>query len=135
MLVAINPARQFKQARDTQRTSNVSAILDAIGQNIADNKGIFTCSSGAIPATSTVMAKSGFNIRPCLVPDYMTELPYDPGTSAGVTGSNDCDATCSGTTTYNTKYNVVQDSVTGRITVNAPFGELVTSSTPISITR
>src|SRR3989344_8197864 len=40
VIIAINPARQFKQARDTQRTSNVNAILNAVGQFIADNKGV-----------------------------------------------------------------------------------------------
>ena len=47
VIVAINPARQFQQARDTQRTSNVNAILNAIGQRIADNKGIFETNSSA----------------------------------------------------------------------------------------
>ena len=39
VLIAINPARQFQQARDTQRDSNTNAILNGIGQYIADNKG------------------------------------------------------------------------------------------------
>ena len=40
VIVAINPGRQFAQARNMQRVSNVNAILNAIGQNIADNKGV-----------------------------------------------------------------------------------------------
>jgi len=32
VIVAINPARQFAQGRNTQRTSNVNTILNAIGQ-------------------------------------------------------------------------------------------------------
>src|SRR5262245_53890600 len=62
VLVAINPARQFAQAHNSQRTSNVNAILNAVGQRIADNKGVFegeftidgedyTC--GPIPTTET----------------------------------------------------------------------------------
>ena len=41
VLVAINPARQFKLARDSQRVSNITAILNAVGQNIAENRGLF----------------------------------------------------------------------------------------------
>src|SRR6266496_6575741 len=39
VLIAINPARQFGQANDTQRRSNVTAILNAIGAYAADNHG------------------------------------------------------------------------------------------------
>src|SRR4030042_864409 len=41
VLIAINPAKQFAQARNSQRTSNVNAILNAIGQRMTDNKGVF----------------------------------------------------------------------------------------------
>ena len=46
VIIAINPARQFAQARNTDRTSSVNAILNAIGQRIADNKGIFASTGG-----------------------------------------------------------------------------------------
>ena len=36
VIIAINPAKQFAQARNTQRTSNVESILNAVGQRIAD---------------------------------------------------------------------------------------------------
>src|SRR3989344_457694 len=57
VIIAINPARQFAQARDTQRTSNLNTILNAIGQNIADNRGIFTCSGSefTLPGSATVI--------------------------------------------------------------------------------
>jgi type IV pilus assembly protein PilA len=138
VIIAINPARQFAQARNSQRTSNVNAILNAIGQNIADNKGIFTCAAGALPtaAAGTDLAKAGgYNIRPCIVPTYMPELPYDPGNATVVTGSNTCVDTvagdCAASGSYDTKYTVKQDSVTGRITV-AAIAEL---SQTISVTR
>ncbi len=41
VIIAINPSKQFAQARNTQRQSGVNAILNAIGQRIADNKGVF----------------------------------------------------------------------------------------------
>ena len=39
-LIAINPAKQFAQANNTQRSSDVNAILNAINQYMADNKGV-----------------------------------------------------------------------------------------------
>ena len=38
-LIAINPARQFAQANNTKRRSDVNAILNAVNQYMADNKG------------------------------------------------------------------------------------------------
>ena len=96
VLIAINPARQFAQARDTQRTSNVEAILNAIGQNIADNRGIFTCSGATIStnplASSTIKTGSGgtaptgtlvgsgtaVDLSLCLSPKYLPTIPSDP---------------------------------------------------------
>lgn len=131
VIIAINPARQFAQARNTQRLSNANAILNAIGQNIADNKGTFTCAAGVIPTTAATMkegsASGEYDIRSCLVSTYMPEIVFDPGT-----GNNNCDATCSGATTYDTQYTVVRDATSGRITVAAPDAEL---SVTISVTR
>lgn len=39
VIVALNPGRQFAQARNTQRSSNVNTILNAVGQYMADNNG------------------------------------------------------------------------------------------------
>lgn len=49
VIVALNPGRQFAQARNTQRYSNVNTILNAIGQYMADNR-------GTVPATITTTA-------------------------------------------------------------------------------
>ncbi len=35
----------FAQARNTQRQANIDTILNAIGQNIADNKGVWICNN------------------------------------------------------------------------------------------
>jgi prepilin-type N-terminal cleavage/methylation domain-containing protein len=124
VLIAINPARQFKQARDTQRTSNVEAYLNAIGQNFADNKGLFKCNGvvTAIPTSSTEMrATGGFNVYPCIVPTYISDISVDPVSGIATPSSS-----------YATGYNVVQDTATGRITVAAPGAEM---GTPISLTR
>lgn len=138
VLVAVNPLRQFAQARNSQRTENVSAILNAIGERIVDNKGVFTDSSGAcstaLPTTSALdMEKTGgYDMRSCLVPTYISELPFDPST-----GVNTCeDSACTGRD-YDTKYTVQQNATTLRITVCAPSGAeaAVSGSTAICLTR
>jgi type IV pilus assembly protein PilA len=127
VIIAINPARQFAQARNTQRTSNVRAILDSVGQRMADNQGVFEtgCAAGAIPTTATRMSSTapGYNIGPCVVPTYLPQLPFDPG---------DTTAFYTNTSSYNTGYNILRDASTGRITVSAPSAEL---GVTISITR
>lgn len=128
VLVAVNPARQFKLARDSQRVSNVTAILNAVGQDIAEHKGLFYCGTStiALPATSTLMTNDSsitphFDIAECLVPNYISSLPFDP---------SDPDAKYTEGGEYNTGYMIVQDT-NGRITIEA-VGEI---SNPISVTR
>lgn len=121
VIIAINPSRQFAQSRNSQRTSNVNSILNAIGQNIADNKGSLNCSSATITASATVISDtSTVDLMPCLVPTYISSVLVDP--SAG-TGNS--------TTTYNSAYYVSKDA-TGRYVVSAPSAEL---GQTISVTR
>jgi len=130
VIVALNPARQFAQARNSQRTANVRAILDAVGQRMADNKGIFEtgCAAGAIPTTSAKRmstSTSDYNIAQCLVPTYLPTMPFDPSPTTGT-------AYYTSTTSYDTAYSIQKDAATGRITVSAPSAEL---EEIISITR
>jgi len=125
VIIAINPARQFAQSRDTQRTSNVRAILDAIGQRMADNQGVFEtgCVAGAIPTSTPVyIASSSYHIAPCIIPTYISTLPFDPA---------DPLARFVDINNYDTGYTVQRSSSTNRITVAAPSAE----TGPISITR
>jgi len=117
VIVALNPARQFAQARNTQRWSNVNTILNAIGQRMADNRGIFEtgCPAGPIPTSVTRMATSAYDIAQCLVPTYVSIMPFDPSDPAAFYTS---------TSSYDTGYNVVRDANTGRVTVSAPSAEL-----------
>ena len=124
VLIAINPARQFAQARNTQRESNVNTILNALGQDIADNKGTFTCSGvGTMPAATAahIGTSATFVNLTCLVPTYIsTAIPVDPANG----------------TAADTQYTIAVDSV-GRFTVCAP-GHLETSiasSSAYCITR
>ena len=97
VLIAINPARQFAQGRDTQRDSNLNSILNAIGQRMADNKGVFagvnaangiTCPTLATGATTSIVtAGAGTGDLSCLVPTYLPAFPTDPDLSAGGSGT------------------------------------------------
>lgn len=112
VIVAINPARQFAQARNSQRTSNVFSILNAVGQNMADNQGIFECDAGAIPSTATVIKSvGGYDLAQCITPTYLSVLPFDPGASS---------AHYTSITDYDTGYTILRDQTTNRITVSAP---------------
>lgn len=122
VIVALNPARQFAQARNTQRSAGVNAILNAIGQNMADHSGVWTCAS-ALPASSTVIASAGgVDIASCLVPTYLPSMPFDPQSGSWASS-----------TSYNTGYGVSQQGgTTGRVTVSAPGQEL---GAVITVTR
>lgn len=124
VLVAINPARQFKIARDSQRSANIATILNAVGQNMTDHGGVFTCEGviTQIPYTKTLISDSDFDLAPCIVPDYISTVPFDPSKN----GASYVDET-----NYNTGYFIESDSE-GRVKVSAD-GEL--SSTTLSVIR
>ncbi len=119
VIIAINPARQFAQARNTQRWSNVNTILNAVGQRMADNSGIWVATGGCpapIPSTPTSIGTAGFNLAVCIVPTYVSTMVIDP--SVGNLAS--------------TGYTIFQTAGTGRITVAAPYADL---TEVISVTR
>ncbi len=128
-LIAINPARQFQQANDTKRSSDVNAILNAVGQYAADNR-------GSLPAGITAVAKpiagdaaapaTVANICAALVPQYIAALPVDPTTG---TGSPITEAGCAGD--YTTGYTIVTSATDNRVTVSA-VGQI---TNPITVTR
>ncbi len=120
VIVALNPGRQFAQARNTQRWSNVNTILNAISQNQVDNKGNFTCATGGpLPTSSAQIGSSGYNIETCIVPTYVSTMPVDP--TVGTASS--------------TGYFVVYDPATRRITVSAQSTEIPPETAIISVTR
>ena len=128
VLVAVNPTRQFKLARDSQRTSNVNAILNAVHQNISEHRGTFVCEDEIreVPLVATVIKSDADinnpgHVAKCLVPDYLSALPFDPLLEgAHYTSTDD----------YDTGYEFLMDA-DGRITVKA-VGELAGT---ISVTR
>lgn len=127
VLVAINPAKQFAQANNTQRASDVNAILNAIHQYAADN-------SGALPAGITTTAQNisdtGADLCSTLVTDYLAALPADPLDTVSSTGSPITEADCG--SAYDTGYTVLMSATNNRVTVSAPGAELTAS---ISATR
>lgn len=120
VIVAVNPARQFAQARNAQRESNVNAILNAVHQNMVDNNGEWTCDAGDIPATSTVISSADYDLCDCLTPTYLAEMPVDPSEGSWT----DC-------SDYDTAYNINSATAT-RVTVEAPHAEL---DRTITVTR
>lgn len=117
VIVAINPSRQFAQARNAQRSSNVNTILNAVGQYAVENNGVIP---STITSTATEICATG--TADCATPGlidlsvltanetYLISLPSDPSCPSG------CDADGIG-------YTIMQ-SANGRVTVNAPGAEL-----------
>lgn len=132
VLIAINPARQFSQANNTKRRNDVTAILNAIGQYSADNKGVLpadipTEDPNTPDSEAENVSTAGADICADLVPTYISALPADPKTNDGVAvGPCPTDPD-----TYDTGYQVVKDT-DGRVTVSANQAEL---SETISVTR
>ncbi len=132
-LVAINPRKQFQQANDTQRQSDVNAVLSAINQYTVDNQGslpaglatqpidapyvIATSDGASLIEGGGTAAVPATNLCAVLVPEYIAALPSDPlSTHSGqaITAA-DC-------ASYNTGYRV-QRTANNRITVFAPAVE------------
>ena len=81
VLVAINPARQFSQANNTQRSSDVNTILNAVHQYAADNNG--TLPAGITTDLKTILspvtdATTEVDLCSDLVPTYVADMPLDP---------------------------------------------------------
>lgn len=115
VLIAINPAQQFAQANDTQRRSDVNAILNGIDQAMVELKGVLPApldgapTGVALPFNSTD-ANTGSTLCNNLVPKYLAQLPKDPQTGSWT----DCSS-------FDTKYTILiaTNSGTPRVTVSA----------------
>ena len=112
VIVAINPARQFAQARDSQRMSNLNTILNAVGQKMADSKGVFAGGTPNCPALPTAAQPIyddnsggiGTVDFSCLAPTYIPVLPSDPTAASG----------------HNMGYQIYAEATNGRVHVIAP---------------
>jgi prepilin-type N-terminal cleavage/methylation domain-containing protein len=112
--IAINPAKNFADTRNAQRSSDVLQILNAVtqytseqGHNIADFGTIALCTAtpdhvGTDPAN--------VNLATLLVDTYIVGIPKDPG--AGGTVGTDAD----------TQYTICR-TAGNRVQVDAPLAE------------
>ncbi|MFA5828822.1 MAG: type II secretion system protein [Candidatus Shapirobacteria bacterium] len=127
-LIAINPAKQFAQANDTKRSSDVNAILNALNQYAADNRGQLPAGIGA---SAVSIGSSGVNLCADLVTEYLAALPTDPtsGNTAGEVGAPVTVCTAA----YDTGYVVSRSADNNRLTVTATSE--VNPTIPISVTR
>jgi prepilin-type N-terminal cleavage/methylation domain-containing protein len=142
-LIAINPARQFAQANNTQRSSDVNTILNAINQYMADNKGNLptaleaaTCTIDApcsLAEDDNPVTTSDVNLCAEVVSNYLAALPGDPKDGVN-TPLNETTCGTAGIT-YDTHYEIYKGN-NNRITVTAPGAEQIGAATPIiAVTR
>jgi len=125
-IVALNPTKQFGQAKDTTRVSHVNTILNAVNQYSLDNAGVVP---STIPVGTDCTSSSNFEIcqtgSACgtgvdlsVLTDlerYIVSIPIDPAS----------------TSTEGTGYNIIKSDY-GRITVCARNAE---EDEGISVTR
>ena len=78
VLVAVNPARQFASARDTQRRSDLYSITNAVYQYATENDGTLP---PVITTTPSDIGSGGIDIATYVVPTYIAAIPVDPDPS------------------------------------------------------
>lgn len=121
VLVAVNPSKQFEKANNAQRSSNVNAILNAVGQYMVDNQGTIPSAIGT--AAQNIGSGTGkSDICSAIMPTYLAALPADP------TQTTQSITSC---TSYDTGYQIKKDT-NNRITVSAPSAQ---GGVTISVTR
>ena len=122
--IAINPSKNFADTRNTQRSSDVTQILNAMtqytseqGHAVADFGAINLCTATHTKIGTTTSATSGewVNLATLLVDTYIVGIPSDP----------------SGGAAADSKYTVCL-TAGGRIQVDAPTAE---NSKTISVKR
>jgi prepilin-type N-terminal cleavage/methylation domain-containing protein len=133
VFVALDPLSRFQDARDAQRWSDVTAILDAAKLDQVDNGGAYVagisglttalyyqigtngsgCDSGCSAQTTQAACA---NITALATEGYLPAIPFDPSTGA-LTASD---------------YYIMQNTTTGVLTVGACDEE---GATAIEIAR
>jgi type IV pilus assembly protein PilA len=131
-LIAINPNKHFQDARNTQRSSNVSEILNGIYEYESANNGNLPPSLQGLSGLAEIALATDMTgkVDLCadLTPTYLADLPTDPSADAPAGGSTPCAA---GTTAYDTNYTISVASG-NRFTITAPDAE---DGASISVTR
>lgn len=127
-IMAINPGLQLAKARDSQRSSDVHTILNAIHQYALDNEGAFPeqIDTYALEICRTGSINCDFLADLSVLTDnqvYLVDMPRDPRCT-----EEGGDAYCS---IYGTGY-FVELTETGRIMVSS---QSVETEDSISVTR
>jgi prepilin-type N-terminal cleavage/methylation domain-containing protein len=121
-LIAINPSRQFAQANDTKRRSDVLAILNAINQYSIDNggelpgDGLGPGGTDLITSSAQNISNTDVNICFLLVTRYLAGLPTDPLSSIEGEPVTNC------AVAYDTEYTVRRNG--DRVIVTAPEAQI-----------
>lgn len=131
VILAINPGKQLGDTRNSQRRSDVNAILNAVYQYSIDNDGNFPSGLDSIATSSQVLGTattgcdttcgatttvaSCLDLSSALVPTYIVGIPTDPKSGSAA----------------NTDY-YINRGADGRITVGACDPE---QGATISVTR
>lgn len=107
-IVAINPAKNFRDTRNAQRSADVMQILNAVTQYTSEEghtiAGLGTISADCAAPTPIV---TGTAFETALVDEYIVEIPTDPSAAAGT----------------DTGYTICITGTTGRVQVDAPNAE------------
>lgn len=132
-LVALNPEKQFKSAREAKRMADVSTLLNAVSQYVSDHKteNVFPADNisryiaageykGKWDLSPDPVQQPNINLCSLLVPTYTANLPSDPILETEVPNCEN----------FDTGY-MLTISPEGRITISAPFSEV----NPIVLTR
>lgn len=85
VLVAVNPARQFAAARDTERKADLNGITTAIYAYATENNGNVPTT---ITTTPTHIGTANLDLTTDLVPKYIAAIPKDP--SPNCTDADTC---------------------------------------------
>jgi prepilin-type N-terminal cleavage/methylation domain-containing protein len=119
VIIAINPSKQLADARNAQRRSDITTILNATYQYTVDNGGVLPAT---ITTTPTAVCATGGTCTGLIdltvltaSAKYIAILPNDPNSG----------------TVNSTGYNISKD-VNGRLTVTAPSAE---NGFTITVTR
>ena len=82
VLVAVNPLRQFANARDTQRPNHIYQVVNAIYQFTVENDGNLPAGIPVGEANAANLGTGGVDLTTDLVPTYIPNIPHDPGPTA-----------------------------------------------------